>query len=91
MSNDTSEAMAGAAQVISFSDLLDMREDLSEIEDNLDQIAGYWAEVSEVLKKQAEQAEGEKADAILETADMAADVSKRIDEGEFLFKAREEQ
>ena len=77
--------------VMSFTNLLDMREDLREIEDNLDQIAGYWAEVSEVLKKQAKECEGEKRLAISETAERAADVSKRIDEGEALFKVREEQ
>jgi len=77
--------------VMTFSNLLDMREDLREIEDNLDQIAGYWAEVSEVLKEQAQECEDEKQEAILENAERAADVSKRIDEGEALFKVREEQ
>jgi predicted component of type VI protein secretion system len=75
-------------EVVSFNDLLEMRDDLGEINDNLDQIADYWANVSEVLSEQAGAVDGEKEKAIEETSKTAADVAKRIDEGEALFEAR---
>lgn len=80
-------------EIMSFNDLLEIRETLVEIEDNLTQLAGYWAETSVILRQQAnqaqEQGEGEKVSAINSTAERAEEVAERIDGGAVLDEVRE--
>lgn len=81
-------------ELLSFSDLLDLREDLTAIGDQLDSSAGYWAQVTLVLEEQAEMASGtgnaEKADAIEDTAEKARELAERIDGGATLLELEQE-
>ena len=79
--------------ILSFAELLEVREDLSEVNNQLDTAAGYWAQVSVILKEQVEaaeqQGETEKAAALSETAEKARNVSERIDCGEAVLELEE--
>lgn len=80
--------------LLEFSDLLDMREDLNEVNQGLDQTAGYWAEVTLLLEGQVNAAEqlgnNEKRAAIEDTLEKSREVAERIDGGETLAEVREQ-
>jgi hypothetical protein len=80
--------------LLDFNELLEMREDLTEVNDNLDQTAGYWAQATLVLEEQIEAAEQlgetEKKAALQGTHDKVNELVERIDGGEMLAKMRDE-
>ena len=85
---------APEVELLSFTDLLDLREDISEVNDQLEQTAGYYAQTALVLEDQTEVAErrgeDEKAAALRETAEKARDVAERIDGGATLMELEQE-
>lgn len=81
-------------ELLDFSDLLDLRDGVTEVDDQLDQTAGYYAQTTLVLEQQAEAAEAygedEKAAAIEETAEKAREIAERIDGGAELMEMENE-
>lgn len=77
---------AEPVELMSFTDLLDIREDLHGLNQHLTDTADYWAQITVGLETQVEAAEkqaesDEKAAAISTTAEKARDTAERIDGG----------
>lgn len=81
-------------ELLGFNDLLEMREDLTGLEDDLDATAGYWSQTVLVLEEQVEVAEKlgetEKKEALQSTLERVEEVALRIDEGRKIGELREQ-
>jgi len=75
-------------ELMSFSELLDLRESITEADQNLDEVSGYFAAVAGVLEEQSAAATArgneDKAEALAESADRAEALVERIDGGDAL-------
>lgn len=83
-----------AESLMDFSDLLNLRDDIADVNDQLNQTSGYYAETTIILEQQADTAdrigETEKAAALRETAGKTEELAERIDGGETLDDVRTE-
>lgn len=87
------QPVAEEVPLLTFAELLDLREDISEADGQLDSAAGYWAQVAVALEQQGDdaddRAEFEKADALTETAGKARSLAERIDGGKAVTEVEE--
>lgn len=91
---DTEPTPDTDAELLTFNELLEFREDMTEVDSQLDETAAYYAQVAEVVDEQANVAEArdekEKVDVLRETAQRARELSQRIDNGEAVDEIRDE-
>lgn len=81
-------------EIITFSELLEVREDISNFEESIEEAAGYWANVALAVEPQVEAAKRqgytEKADAIEGTIERVKEVVGRVDGGAALDEVRDQ-